>query len=54
MVVTCRPRTQLTCDINIEVPSEIYSNHHVTEKRPYQYNKLWQEKSLSVFYTRLY
>jgi len=49
IVVTCRPRTLSTRDINIEVPPELYSNHHATEKRPYQYNKLLQEKSLSLF-----
>jgi len=54
MVVTCRPRTLSTWDINIEVPPELYWNHHATEKRPYQYNKLLQEKSLSLFYARLY
>jgi len=49
MVVTCRPRTLSTRDINIEVSPELYWNHHATEKRPYQYNKLLQEKSLSLF-----
>jgi len=49
MVVTCRPRTLSMRDINIEVPPELYRNHHATEKRPYQYNKLLQEKSLSLF-----
>jgi len=54
MVDTCRPHTLLTQDINIEVPPELYGNHHATEQRPYQYNKLLLEKSLLTFYERLY
>ena len=54
MVNTCRPHPPSTCDINIKLPPELYYNHHTTEKRPYQYNKLLHEKSLSLFYPRLY
>ena len=48
MVVRCSPRLLSTRDINIEVPPELYWNHQATEKRPYQYNKLLLEKSLSL------
>ena len=54
MVVRCSPRLVSTRDINIEVPPELYWNHHATEKRPYQYNKLLLTKSLLLFYARLY
>ena len=54
MVDTCRPRALSTWDINIRVSPKLYSNYHPTEKRPYQYNKLLEEKSLSLFYALLY
>ena len=51
---TCRLCTLTMWDINIDVPHELYRNHHTTEKRPYQYPKLLPETFLSLFCAYLY